>query len=992
MRGGRATKEFVRRQSYQGFSRRIQPLSGSLTCKYLGVCEEAELPRFLKENPTSLRFSNTNGTILHCEISEPQQQHTHKKSKDISHLQHVSSDPLDVVATLPGAEYTWFERDVQIYEDKKLRIMLNNGSLLFPPFSWYLERDGELRRLVPSSRIQIHLETLTILQINPEDTGIYTCHVTNSILQDSARFDILVVPELEVVLSPTQQRARKGDNITLTCSTRGKIESVSWFRNGYRIQLNNQRYRYSTDQSILNIFNLEEDEGGIYQCFVNTANQTKQSAAVVLIQDSAPEIVERFTGSTLIPGQFLSLKCVGRGRPPPRFIWELDGFKIQLGDRYRQSQYVTSADDVMSQLNLTHVTDRDGGLYSCRAENTAGQTSHSEQIRVFGPPYIRDVGPVSGVEGSQLRVQCPVSGYPIDKITWEKDGGPVVSSSALQVYNNGTMIFRAGNKGTDPGEYTCTATTIGSSYSRTIQINIVVPPRMIEFSFYDLQEGMRTAVTCQTVDGELPIKFSWFRDGERVQDGDGETVSFQQTTYSSTLFIQKLDRKHTGKYTCTATNMAGEDSRSADLLVNVPPEWIVEPKNVEITAGEQISVPCSAFGVPEPRIIWEREGSNGKMNPQISSRTGLLDIPGADETLEGEYTCRVENGVEPSIMKTIRIDVKSPPRFRRRDQERRINRGSEEILECSAEGDPKIEYIWSRDGRIINPLQFKRFSIREENTTEGEISLLRVHRVTEEDSGEFRCEGINGYGRDTLNFHLIILDVPGVPANLSVGEISSRSGTLSWEPPFSGNSGILHYTVHSVQGSGTGAVNEITVSGQSRSLIIRSLTPGKDYSLTVRAHNAIGPSNSSKPVSFTTLEEAPTGRVRIISLTARSSSSLKLVWESPPQSLWNSQQLGYTISYRLQESRADYELMNLPVSSDTQFSILLESLEKYRTYEVLIETWNLVGRGEKSVPYLATTLEDVPTGSPQNVRCEPKSSRSLIFSWDLPTLRCTWRS
>ena len=51
------------------------------------------------------------------------------------------------------------------------------------------------------------------------------------------------------------------------------------------------------------------------------------------------------------------------------------------------------------------------------------------------------------------------------------------------------------------------------------------------------------------------------------------------------------------------------------------------------------------------------------MNPQISSRTGLLDIPGADETLEGEYTCRAENGVEPSIMKTIRIDVKSKDNY-----------------------------------------------------------------------------------------------------------------------------------------------------------------------------------------------------------------------------------------------------------------------------------------------------------------------------------------
>ena len=32
------------------------------------------------------------------------------------------------------------------------------------------------------------------------------------------------------------------------------------------------------------------------------------------------------------------------------------------------------------------------------------------------------------------------------------------------------------------------------------------------------------------------------RDGEMVQDKDGETVSFQQTTYSSTLFIQKLGK------------------------------------------------------------------------------------------------------------------------------------------------------------------------------------------------------------------------------------------------------------------------------------------------------------------------------------------------------------------------------------------------------------------------------------------------------------------
>ena len=52
--------------------------------------------------------------------------------------------------------------------------------------------------------------------------------------------------------------------------------------------------------------------------------------------------------------------------------------------RYRVSQYVTSLDDVESTLNLTTLTERDGGHYSCVAANKAGTSHHTQHIRIFG--------------------------------------------------------------------------------------------------------------------------------------------------------------------------------------------------------------------------------------------------------------------------------------------------------------------------------------------------------------------------------------------------------------------------------------------------------------------------------------------------------------------------------------------------------------------------------------------------------------------------------
>ena len=62
----------------------------------------------------------------------------------------------------------------------------------------------------------------------------------------------------------------------------------------------------------------------------------------------------------------------------------------------------------------------DGGEYECIAENRAGRTSHSARLNIYGLPYVRSMSPISAVAGKDLVVKCPVAGYPIDTVIWEK--------------------------------------------------------------------------------------------------------------------------------------------------------------------------------------------------------------------------------------------------------------------------------------------------------------------------------------------------------------------------------------------------------------------------------------------------------------------------------------------------------------------------------------------------------------------------------------------
>lgn len=137
-------------------------------------------------------------------------------------------------------------------------------------------------------------------------------------------------------------------------------------------------------------------------------------------------------------------------------------------------QYVTAHGDVIAHVNITHVMVEDGGEYSCVVENRAGRTVHSARLNVYGLPYIRLIPKVTAVAGETMHLKCPVAGYPIEEVHWERGGRELPEDIRQKVQLDGSLIISPVQKKDDSGVYTCWARNKqGHSARRSGEVNVI---------------------------------------------------------------------------------------------------------------------------------------------------------------------------------------------------------------------------------------------------------------------------------------------------------------------------------------------------------------------------------------------------------------------------------------------------------------------------------------------------------------------------------------
>ncbi|XP_032574370.1 Down syndrome cell adhesion molecule-like protein Dscam2 isoform X6 [Drosophila sechellia] len=895
---------------------------------------------------------------------------------------------------------------VQVSQDEGAVLLCVAQGCPSPEYSWFTHNGAGPLPVLSGPRVRLLGPILAIEAVTGEDSGVYKCTAGNVGGEASAELRLTVATPIQVEISPNVLSVHMGGTAEFRClvTSNGSpvgMQNILWYKDGRQLPSSGRV------EDTLVVPRVSRENRGMYQCVVRRPEgDTFQATAELQLGDAPPVLLYSFIEQTLQPGPAVSLKCSAAGNPTPQISWTLDGFPLPSNGRFMIGQYITVHGDVISHVNISHVMVEDGGEYACIAENRAGRVQHAARLNIYGLPYIRLIPKVTAVSGETLNLKCPVAGYPIEEIHWERGGRELPDDIRQRVQPDGSLTISPVQKNSDSGVYTCWARNKqGHSARRSGEVTVIVPPSIEPFAFQEgLAEGMRTRTVCGVSRGDPPLKLIWLKDGDPLPDLLGANVTMLDQ-YSSLLSIPSLSATHSGEYTCVAKNPAAEIKYTALLQVKVPPRWIVEPVDANVERNRHIMLHCQAQGVPTPSIVWKKAtGSKSGEYEEVRERpftkllgNGSLLLQHVKEDREGFYLCQANNGIGTGIGKVIQLKVNSSPYFSSTSRSVMVKKGDTALLQCAVSGDKPINIVWMRSGKnTLNPSTNYKISVKQEATPDGVSAELQIRTVDATDSGPYFCRASNLYGNDQQLVQLQVQEPPLPPSVLEAAMISSRSVNIKWQPKTLGTGDVTKYIVefreadHSLPPAlFVDQWQQIEVKDPPHfNAMIENLKPATRYAFRVIAEGSAGRSAPSQELIVRTEPQRPAGPPLSLSARPLSSTELLISWVAPLPELRHGDIQGYNVGYKLSSSgNTAYNFTSVSGDGDGgNGELLLSGLAKFARYTVVVQAFNQVGPGPLSEPTAAQTMEDVPSRPPEDVRCAALSSQSLQVSWQPPPI------
>ncbi|NXV40594.1 PALLD protein, partial [Uria aalge] len=325
----------------------------------------------------------------------------------------------------------------------------------------------------------------------------------------------------------------------------------------------------------------------------------------------------------IFEGMPVTFTCKVAGNPKPKIYWFKDGKQIsKRSDHYR----IQREPDGTCSLHTAASTLDDDGNYTIMAANPQGRISCTGRLMV---------------QAVNQRGRSP----------WSPSGQP--------------HIRRPRSRSRDSGDE-----------NEPIQERFFRPHFLQAPGDLTVQEGKLCRMDCKasitqtsanSKNNGLPTPdLSWQLNGRPIRPDSSHKMLVRENGVHS-LIIEPVTARDAGIYTCVASNRAGENTFSLELIVaakevHKAPVFIEKLQNTGVTEGFPVRLECRISGEPSPQIFWKKENESLTYNTdRVSMHQDnygyiCLLIQGATKEDAGWYTVSAKN--EAGIVScTARLDV-----------------------------------------------------------------------------------------------------------------------------------------------------------------------------------------------------------------------------------------------------------------------------------------------------------------------------------------------
>ncbi|KAM7015470.1 neogenin 1a isoform 9-T9 [Tautogolabrus adspersus] len=680
-----------------------------------------------------------------------------------------------------------------------------------------------------------------------------------------------------------------------------------------------------------------------------------------------------------------------------RIEWKKDGTFMSLVSDERRNILPDGS------LFFTHVVHSkhnkpDEGTYQCVAtiDNLGSISSRTARLAVAGMPrFASQPSATSAYLGSSQVMACEVNSDLVPFTRWEKDRQPLELSARLLQLPSGALVINNASE-SDAGLYRCLVENVGSSkLSEEAQLQILPETgeeRKLEFLVQPASVtkvvGASVLLPCVVTSYPTP-QVRWMFGDKLLEESEGR-VELQG---GGSLQIFNLTEEDAGIYTCMAENGNASIEAQAQLILQVPPQFVKRPANIYAHESMDIIFECDVSGSPAPTVKWVKNGDAVIPSDYFKIiKEHNLQVLGLVKSDEGFYQCLAENDAG-NIQSGAQLII--------------LNHGSGGVTvpagpTPSAPRDVVASLVSTRFIKLTwrppaephgDELTYSVFYSQEGTSRERVVNTSRpgemqvtIQNLMPDSKYRFRVVAHNSNGQGESSAALKVatqaeVQVPGPAPNLQAVSNTPTSVSLSWEKPLSGNGEIVTYKLYYTDKS---IGNEQDVDIDSQSYTMTGLKKNTEYSFRVVANNKHGPGVSTDDVVVRTLSDVPSSSPQNLTLEVQNSKSIILRWQPPPVSGQNGEITGYKIRYRKVSRRSDVT----EITGGTQLFKLIEGLERGTEYSFRVSAMTVNGTGPATDWTTAETFESdldesrVPD-QPSSLHVRPLVN-SIVVSWTPP--------